>query len=51
MAKTGRQVRWGGGRRDIALPQRAVAPSKGREILRREERLRIAPKHPGMGRR
>jgi hypothetical protein len=23
----------------------------GRDILRREEQLRIAPKHPGMGRR
>jgi len=27
------------------------APLKGRDILRFEESFRIAPKHPGMGRR
>jgi len=26
-------------------------PTSGRDILRRDEHFRIAPKHPGMGRR
>jgi hypothetical protein len=33
-----------------ARPLKSV-PLNGREILRFEEHLRIAPKHPGMGRR
>ncbi len=31
-------------------PSKSV-PMTGRDILRLEERFRIAPKHPGMGRR
>jgi len=31
-------------------PQKSV-PLKGRDILRFEEHFKIAPKHPGMGRR
>jgi hypothetical protein len=31
-------------------PQRSV-PMQGRDIIRLEEHYRIAPKHPGMGRR
>jgi hypothetical protein len=31
-------------------PQRS-APVRGRDIIRLEEHLQIAPKHPGMGRR
>ena len=31
-------------------PQRSV-PVKGRDIIRLEEHFKIAPKHPGMGRR
>jgi hypothetical protein len=32
-------------------PRHVIAPARSRDIIRREERLRIAPKHPGMGRR
>jgi hypothetical protein len=35
--------------RDRLPPARALG--SGRDILRRDEQLRIAPKHPGMGRR
>ena len=31
-------------------PQRSV-PVQGRDIIRLEEHFKIAPKHPGMGRR
>jgi hypothetical protein len=31
-------------------PQRSV-PMQGRDIIRLEEHFKIAPKHPGMGRR
>jgi hypothetical protein len=34
--------------RDMLLRSR---PISGRDIFRREEHIRIAPKHPGMGRR
>ncbi len=36
--------------KDRLPPARAYAAS-GRDIIRRDEQLRIAPKHPGMGRR
>ena len=37
-------------RMDRSRPSKSV-PLKGRDILRFEESFRIAPKHPGMGRR
>jgi hypothetical protein len=51
MAKSFRHVTRAGDRNPKKLPRQAAAPTRGREIFRREERLRIAPKHPGMGRR
>ncbi len=35
--------------RKVKLPK--SAQSSGRDIIRRDEHFRIAPKHPGMGRR
>ncbi len=37
-------------RQDRSRPSKSVL-LKGRDILRLEESFRIAPKHPGMGRR
>jgi hypothetical protein len=50
MAKLGRYGKPRNGR--PIQKQRGTAPAvRGRDIPRREERLRIAPKHPGMGRK
>jgi hypothetical protein len=51
MSKNGKSSRRFELRRvDRARPLKSV-PLSGRDILRLEEQLRIAPKHPGMGRR
>ncbi len=51
MSKNGRFSR----RSELRRVERSGAPKsiplKGRDILRFEESFRIAPKHPGMGRR
>jgi len=43
------------GRHDDPKPLRRLRPQRsvpmGRDIIRLEEHYRIAPKHPGMGRR
>lgn len=51
MSKNGRFGRQDGLKRLRRLrPQRSV-PMQGRDIIRLEEHFKIAPKHPGMGRR
>jgi len=51
MSKNGKSSRRSELRRvERSRPSRSV-PLKGRDILRLEENFRIAPKHPGMGRR
>ena len=51
MSRNGRSVRRFELRRANRIrPVRSV-PLTGRDILRLEEHFRIAPKHPGMGRR
>jgi hypothetical protein len=47
-AKLGKGAKTKKGKK-ITLPN--SAQSSGREIIRRDEHFRIAPKHPGMGRR
>lgn len=37
--------------RPLKLRLQKSAPMSGRDILRFEEHFKIAPKHPGMGRR
>lgn len=51
MAKGFQDVKRGARGRPQKLPREAAAPNRGQGTFRREERLRIAPKHPGMGRR
>jgi len=51
MGKNGKYSRQDESRRQRRLrPQRSV-PMQGRDIIRLEEHFKIAPKHPGMGRR
>jgi hypothetical protein len=51
MSKTGKSGRRFEQRRvDRNHPLKSV-PTTGRDILRLEEHFKIAPKHPGMGRR
>ena len=51
MAKTGKF----GSKADRRRREKAILsksrPTSGKDIFRREEHFRIAPKHPGMGRR
>ncbi len=50
MGKIGRFGKQGDSKRPRRLkPQRSVPT--GRDIIRLEEHFKIAPKHPGMGRR
>jgi hypothetical protein len=49
MGKTGRPGKQDELKRRLK-PQRSV-PVRGRDIIRLEEHFKIAPKHPGMGRR
>jgi hypothetical protein len=51
MAKSNQRDRRANDRRFLKLPRQAAAQTRGTGLFRREERLRIAPKHPGMGRR
>jgi hypothetical protein len=52
MAKKGKPVQFGHIRKQEKIkPIKGRLSLAGRDILRRDEHLRIAPGHPGMGRR
>ena len=51
MGKTGRFGKQDAMKRRPKLQPHHSVPVKGRDIIRLEEHFRIAPKHPGMGRR
>jgi hypothetical protein len=51
MSKNGKSVRRSELRRVDRSRTLKSVPLNGRDILRLEEHFRIAPKHPGMGRR
>ncbi len=49
--KFGRQDESRRQHRELRLRPQRSAPMQGRDIIRLEEHFKIAPKHPGMGRR
>ena len=51
MNRTGRFGKQDDAKRQRKLRPRRSVPIQGRDIIRLEEHFKIAPKHPGMGRR
>ncbi len=51
MGKAAKFGKGGKGKRSQKLKLPKSAQAGGRDIIRQDERFRIAPKHPGMGRR
>ncbi len=51
MSKSVKLGKHTGGRELRKVQPRRSIPVQGRDIIRLEEHFRIAPKHPGMGRR
>jgi hypothetical protein len=51
MRKNGKSGKREEAKRPRKVQPRQSTPVQGRDILRFEEHFRIAPKHPGMGRR
>ncbi len=51
MGKNARFGKYGNAKRKEKVRAHKSIPMQGRDILRLEEHFKIAPKHPGMGRR
>jgi hypothetical protein len=51
MGKAAKFGKGGKGKRNLKVRLPKSGQSGGRDIIRQDERFRIAPKHPGMGRR
>ncbi len=51
MYRLGRVGRHGSPKHNERIRRSKPYPTSGRDIVRRDEQFRIAPKHPGMGRR
>ncbi len=51
MAKTGKFGSYADRKHKGKAPLPRTGATSGKDIFRREEHFRIAPKHPGMGRR
>jgi hypothetical protein len=51
LSKNGKFGKQDGAKRPRRLRPQRSAPVQGRDIIRLEEHFKIAPKHPGMGRR
>ena len=51
MSKGGRYGKYGESKRKLRLRRQTQAPRSGRDLVKREERFKISPKHPGGGRK
>jgi len=51
MGRNARYGKYGNAKRKQRVHVQKSIPMQGRDILRLEEHFKIAPKHPGMGRK